>query len=134
MTGTGLDAHLFVVFGGTGDLMERKLLPALYRLNSQGHHNRFQILGVGRSRDHDDDRFRTWARKALSEVEASSEKQAAGQEIAFAKASSRTRSILHSSLGHSLSRTKSIIRETVLSMTRTSEGSTRSSLSTGRWG
>ena len=30
------DRHLFVVLGGTGDLMQRKLLPALYRLRERG--------------------------------------------------------------------------------------------------
>lgn len=41
---------LFVVFGATGDLARRKLLPALYRLS--GRHNlgdRWKILGVSRS-------------------------------------------------------------------------------------
>lgn len=58
--------------------MKRKLLPALYRLNSQGHLNsRFQILAVGRNRDHDDESFRTWARRALNEVEAPPEGEAA---------------------------------------------------------
>ena len=40
---------IFVIFGGTGDLMRRKLLPALYNLAEEkllppG----FQILGVAR--------------------------------------------------------------------------------------
>ncbi|MGP8134647.1 MAG: glucose-6-phosphate dehydrogenase, partial [Thermoplasmata archaeon] len=30
------DRHLFVVLGATGDLMQRKLLPALYRLSGRG--------------------------------------------------------------------------------------------------
>jgi glucose-6-phosphate 1-dehydrogenase len=30
------DPHLFVAFGGTGDLMQRKLLPALFRLHTRG--------------------------------------------------------------------------------------------------
>jgi glucose-6-phosphate 1-dehydrogenase len=41
--------HLFVVFGATGDLMQRKLLSALYRLHAQGRFpNGSLILGVAR--------------------------------------------------------------------------------------
>ena len=36
--------HLFVVLGGTGDLMRRKLLPALYHLRQQGLQ---MAVGVG---------------------------------------------------------------------------------------
>jgi glucose-6-phosphate 1-dehydrogenase len=58
--------HLFVVFGGTGDLMKRKLLPALYRLSVQG---RFppgsRILGVARG-SLDDAAFRALSLEALT--------------------------------------------------------------------
>jgi glucose-6-phosphate 1-dehydrogenase len=41
--------HLFVVFGSTGDLMQRKLLPVLYRLSAGGRFpSGTRILGVGR--------------------------------------------------------------------------------------
>ncbi len=30
-----IDPHLFVVLGGTSDLMRRKLLPAIYRLRAE---------------------------------------------------------------------------------------------------
>jgi glucose-6-phosphate 1-dehydrogenase len=56
--------HLFVVFGATGDLMRRKLLPALARLGSRGALRQSVVLGVGRS-GWDDARFRTWAHEAL---------------------------------------------------------------------
>ena len=31
-----VDPHVFVVMGGSGDLMGRKLLPALYHLSNDG--------------------------------------------------------------------------------------------------
>ena len=37
-----------VVFGGTGDLSRRKLLPALSRNEDEGH-DRFRVIAVGRS-------------------------------------------------------------------------------------
>jgi len=57
-----LERHLFVVFGATGDLTSRKLLPALYHLV---HESRVVLLGVGSS-DMDDASFRAHARDALS--------------------------------------------------------------------
>lgn len=61
--------HLFVVFGGTGDLMQRKLLPALGRLAERGLlRERHAILGVARDPDLDDEGFRNWARQALVET------------------------------------------------------------------
>ena len=45
-----VDPCLFVVFGATGDLARRKLLPAMYRLSNQGTLcNGLKILGVSRS-------------------------------------------------------------------------------------
>lgn len=39
-----------VIFGGTGDLSKRKLMPALYRLHRDGYLDAcFSIIGVGRS-------------------------------------------------------------------------------------
>lgn len=39
-----------VIFGGTGDLTERKLMPSLYRLDRQGSLDPcFAILGVSHS-------------------------------------------------------------------------------------
>lgn len=55
-----------VVLGGTGDLMHRKLLPALFRLSEQGLlHERTQIVAAARSADQNDQGFRAWAREAL---------------------------------------------------------------------
>ena len=63
-----VEPHLFVVFGGTGDLMRRKLLPAIYRLTQKYNlGNTFKILGVARSTDHSDESYRTFAGDALKE-------------------------------------------------------------------
>ncbi len=59
--------HVFVVFGATGDLMRRKLLPALARLGAKGTLRRQVVVGVARS-PWDDERFRAWARDALAEA------------------------------------------------------------------
>jgi glucose-6-phosphate 1-dehydrogenase len=62
---TELPACDFVVFGGTGDLAMRKLLPALY--HREREHELpidFRIVGASRS-DLDDDGYRALARAAL---------------------------------------------------------------------
>ena len=60
---------VFVIFGGTGDLMRKKLLPSLFRMEQNGALTRdCQILGVARDRTLDDTQFRAWARKALDEL------------------------------------------------------------------
>ena len=62
-----VEPHIFIVFGGTGDLMRRKLLPALRHLASRGHlGKRFVILGVARNAELDDESFRALAREALA--------------------------------------------------------------------
>ncbi len=67
MPGATAGACVFVVFGGTGDLMRRKLLPALsYLANAKLLPERCQILAVSRDRELTDARFRTWARKILA--------------------------------------------------------------------
>jgi glucose-6-phosphate 1-dehydrogenase len=74
----GAPSHLFVIFGATGDLARRKLLPAVYRLSVQGElENRWSILGVARSAEFDDASFRSWARDALLEEGIESEAVAA---------------------------------------------------------
>jgi glucose-6-phosphate 1-dehydrogenase len=65
--------HLFVVMGGTGDLMRRKLLPGLFFLSSKGFLEKSVILGVARDTDLNDEGFRTWAREALTEQRFSAE-------------------------------------------------------------
>jgi len=63
------DPHLFVIFGGTGDLAARKLLPALADLARSGHLTQpHAVLGVARSTEYDDASFRQLARKALEEA------------------------------------------------------------------
>ncbi len=62
------DHHLFVVFGATGDLTSRKLLPSLYRIVTEnGVAQRVTILGVS-SQEIDDDAFRAIARQALEDA------------------------------------------------------------------
>jgi glucose-6-phosphate 1-dehydrogenase len=57
----GVDPHLFVVLGATGDLMQRKLLPALFRLSARGELPAGSVvLGVAR-RPMDDAAFRAAA-------------------------------------------------------------------------
>ena len=64
-----VEPHLFVVLGGTGDLMRRKLLPALYRLCEQGLlPDGALILGVARDAEWDDRRYQQWATQALTEA------------------------------------------------------------------
>jgi glucose-6-phosphate 1-dehydrogenase len=66
---TNVDSHLFVVFGATGDLMNRKLLPALYHLIAEGPlDGRSTILGVARGDNYDDEKFRAMARNTLVEA------------------------------------------------------------------
>ena len=55
----------FTVFGGTGDLALRKLLPALYHRDLEGHlPEDTRIVGVSRS-EIDDEGYRTEVRAAL---------------------------------------------------------------------
>jgi glucose-6-phosphate 1-dehydrogenase len=56
-----------VIFGATGDLAKRKLLPALYNLAHEGAlPERFNLIGVSRS-DHAHEEFREEARQAINE-------------------------------------------------------------------
>jgi len=69
-----LDPCLFVVFGATGDLMRRKLLPALFNLARDKHlPESFRILGVARDSGMDDHGFRAWARASLADAGHSSD-------------------------------------------------------------
>jgi glucose-6-phosphate 1-dehydrogenase len=57
-----IEPHTFVIFGGTGNLMRRKLLPAIYHLSAQGVlKDKTVIVGVTRRTDLDDKSFRVWA-------------------------------------------------------------------------
>jgi glucose-6-phosphate 1-dehydrogenase len=57
--------HILVIFGASGDLTRRKLMPALYGLQQSGYlPEPFQIVGYGRS-EKTDDEFRHEMRAAL---------------------------------------------------------------------
>ena len=63
---TPLRPHVIVLFGATGDLARRKLLPGLFHLKQAGLLPECRILGVALD-DLDDDGFRVHARAALEE-------------------------------------------------------------------
>ncbi len=63
-----VDRHLFVIFGATGDLARRKLVPSLYRLIvDKKVADRCRVLGVATS-ELDDDGYRSLVREALAEA------------------------------------------------------------------
>src|ERR1700740_424171 len=56
---------VLVIFGATGDLAHRKLLPALYNLAHEGAlPERFELVGVSRS-DHGHQEFRVLAKESI---------------------------------------------------------------------
>jgi glucose-6-phosphate 1-dehydrogenase len=62
-----VDPFDFIIFGGTGDLSERKLLPSLYhRQRDHQFSEPTRIIGTSRTKMSDDE-FRTFARKAIEE-------------------------------------------------------------------
>ncbi len=61
------DNHIYIIFGATGDLTKRKLVPALYALFVQDLlPEKFVLLGASRS-SLDDEEFRSRMRDAISE-------------------------------------------------------------------
>jgi glucose-6-phosphate 1-dehydrogenase len=59
-------ATTITIFGATGDLARRKLLPALYNLAHEGAlPERFNLVGVSR-REQTDEEFRAFAREAIT--------------------------------------------------------------------
>ncbi len=58
--------HVVVLFGATGDLARRKLLPGLTRLSLSTLAPDIEIVGTSLE-DHDDESFRTFARSAVEE-------------------------------------------------------------------
>lgn len=67
------ESLILVIFGGSGDLTKRKLIPSLYQLYKQGKMpQRFAILGVGRT-SYTDDSFRPYLDEALQTFLASGE-------------------------------------------------------------
>ena len=62
-----LDEQIYVIFGASGDLTMRKLMPALFNLFSQNHlPNKFAIVGASRS-DISDSAFREKMINAVNE-------------------------------------------------------------------
>ena len=56
-----------VIFGATGDLTHRKLIPALYAMFAEGLlPNEFAVIGYAR-REYDDDGFREWMAGSIRE-------------------------------------------------------------------
>ncbi len=56
-----------VIFGGTGDLAKRKLLPAIYNLAHEGAlPERFNLIGASRS-EMSDDEYRELARESITQ-------------------------------------------------------------------
>ena len=61
------DSHIYVIFGASGDLTKRKLVPALYSLFVQDLlPEKFALLGVSRS-EFTDDEFRLALKSAIIE-------------------------------------------------------------------
>jgi glucose-6-phosphate 1-dehydrogenase len=77
MPSPGPDPHVFVVFGATGDLMQRKLLPVLFQLHAKSKVPTGSVfLGVAR-RPMDDAAYHQLAQKALAEAKAGPEEKVA---------------------------------------------------------
>ena len=63
---TDLAPTVLVLFGATGDLAQRKLLPALYRLAAAGRlPGDYAVVGSGRHSPGSDDDFRTQVKEAV---------------------------------------------------------------------
>ena len=62
---TPAEPTLCCIFGATGDLARRKILPALYRIHADEGAPNVYVLGVTRTGDLDDESFRGIAREAL---------------------------------------------------------------------
>lgn len=68
---TKTDNHILVIFGASGDLTMRKLIPAIYELSRQKLlPDRFAVLGVGRTKLADGE-FRIKMKESLQEFSAS---------------------------------------------------------------
>lgn len=76
-----MEAHIFVIFGASGDLTARKLIPAFFFLHEHGFlPEKFAILGVSRSNLSDED-FR---KRVVHESKYLPEKSAEEQRSTFA--------------------------------------------------
>lgn len=66
---SSVPAHIFIVFGATGDLAKRKLMPAIHRLSEEERFNgKLQVLGVGKETDVDDESWRRMIRDELEKM------------------------------------------------------------------
>jgi glucose-6-phosphate 1-dehydrogenase len=73
----------FVIFGASGDLSRRKLIPALYHLAALGYlPESLAVLGVSRT-PMTDDAFREYSRKAIAEHQRQEEPGDAGRLLPF---------------------------------------------------
>ncbi len=72
-----VDPHLFVVLGGSGDLMRRKLFPALYRLAEHGRLAGSHVLAVGR-KEMGDAAYQALAGEAVIEAGVSADASSPG--------------------------------------------------------
>jgi glucose-6-phosphate 1-dehydrogenase len=81
-----IDRHLFVVFGATGDLMRRKLLPSLYRVSRSLDRRDppFRLMGCARQAL-DDAGFRALVASTLVEEKAASPAAARRWAAAFVR-------------------------------------------------
>jgi glucose-6-phosphate 1-dehydrogenase len=62
------DSHVIVLFGATGDLARRKLLPGLFHLAAAGLlPERYRIVGTARSRRFSEAGFKEYVRDAVAE-------------------------------------------------------------------
>ena len=60
-----MDNHVIIIFGGSGDLTKRKLIPALYKLYEKGAFGSgVKILGVGRT-NFSDEQYREHLKKSI---------------------------------------------------------------------
>ena len=64
----GIERALCCIFGGTGDLARRKILPALYQLHASGGADEIFVLGVTRSGDVNDESYRAIAVESLADA------------------------------------------------------------------
>jgi glucose-6-phosphate 1-dehydrogenase len=79
MSTAPVDRHLFIVLGGSGDLMRRKLLPALWHLTARGPlRGRALVLATARRSRFDDQGYRQWAHEALNEASLTTDDQVTG--------------------------------------------------------
>lgn len=73
---------IFIIFGGSGDLAKRKLIPALYRLFIEKHlPENFVILGLGRQK-YTDDSYRTAMVEKLSDSQNGAESGSPAEKFA----------------------------------------------------